>query len=408
MTEDLTHPQPVCSDLTLPDVILALGPDERHTSPSPKSSKNKSSCGLQAVETDRTDWPCHKFILEMYSSYFSALFESEFREYGSSIVFLPRGILSALALEGILHIIYVDWIRAHPSLTIAPSFILFSEPSNHLEHLQDMYLAADYLGMPTIRTMLANRLSDAVHQISCYCPRCACRVPQLFSFTRTFAHTHVTLDRLTTLALQLLTGDPEKAIPTFWVQQELGRLLLLSPDLHEQMSQILIGCLNKCNAIETLHACYTALVSLDSEIESSPWHQPLRQTLRAVHFRVTGIIAANFNFYCSEYPTLLSCIDGINYSFAFLDYLLQQVLEEQMDHSNAGLLYQGIVRHLRTRRSVPHCMEVSAILEKARAMVVSFIAQELSEMRKLGTLNKYDTPTLEILAQGISWCQFVC
>ena len=371
-------------DAAQPNVMLALGPPEQRP-PKPAAAHD---------EQQRTRWTCHKTVLATHSPYFAAMFDGEFRESGASIVFLPPGVFTAPGLDSVLHYMYVNELVLN--VNNAPN-----ETLAKVQLLQDMYAAADYLGMTELKVAVVARLSDCAHQWTCYCSDCRDVVTQLFpySYSRAVNHDDEQMAVISEKTLIVLTQEPDKALHTYWTGRGLADMITVAqPDVGSYLNQQIIGRISRFNAIETLHACFLANKTLAPT--PSDELRPLKSTVAAAQARSTEIIAHYFDFYCSQYPTLLSCIDGITYSFDFLEFLLQQTLQDNMRPHNAPTMYQGIVRDLMCRHAVQHCPQVKLILTDARSAVLRYIMHRLDMVTSCGAFDRLDKAVLIKLAEG--------
>jgi hypothetical protein len=326
--------------------------------------------------TEKNRWSCHKDMLKTSSIYFAAIFNNQFQETDASIVFLPRGIFSSSVLDDIIHFLYTGSINSD-----APS----------LEHVQAIYSAADYLGIETLCTTAHQKLIDATHGLTCYCKSCSVNVPKLLSFVGPQQETRKLSDITLAIIRLLTTQDPEKSLPAFWTSRSLASLLTKTIDMQDYLQDIMLSSLTKGNAIETLHGCFLASQVLES---TASWSDGLNDTLLKMRQASCHILAENFDFYCTLYPKLLSCVDGVIYSFDFLEYLLTFVISEEMTTSNACTFYKGIVRSLLCRHAVHHTPRVKLILESSRDKVVRFIKSNLDEIKSI------DKNIQDALAQG--------
>ncbi|KAI9498194.1 hypothetical protein BDB00DRAFT_867840 [Zychaea mexicana] len=441
-----------CFDNAPPNVMLALGPPEqRQQKPSSNtattittaraacitsSSSNSSSKSSAPFctnsnhpllvassngsdEQQKTRWTCHKKVLAEHSPYFAAMFDGEFSENGASIVFLPPGVFSAIGLDGVLHYMYTSelMLNVNGSLNKAHTIV---------QQLQDMYSAADYLGMIQFRQTVSEHLTEYAHQWTCYCGECRDVVTQLFPYSYARA-VHCDDELMAIIAektLTVLTQEPDKALHTFWTSHGLAEMLTLSqPDVGPYLKQQIIGRISRFNAIETLHACFVANKTFErheqreqrqrqksmiitastttttTTTSGEESYEQLKNTVAGALSRSTDIIAHFFDFYCSQYPTLLSCIDGITYSFDFLEFLLQRTLKDNMKPHNAPIMYQGIVRDLMCRHAVQHCAQVKTILTDARRQVLRYIVDNIELVTKSGAFDRLDKNVLAKLAE---------
>ncbi|KAI9483098.1 MAG: hypothetical protein EXX96DRAFT_476819 [Benjaminiella poitrasii] len=340
------------------------------------------------ADPTRRQWLCHTKVLFNESPYFASLFGENFSESQASVVYLPSSIIDGLAFDNILEYMYTQQIH---------------KPKK-LKDLCEMYCAADYLGMDKLCMQLTKLVIETIHNCTCYCTQCQYNVPELFPFCRTRA---VELQDekmavMTQKVITILANDPEKTLSTFWTSRHMAGLLTqLPPDVSQALSQKVLHRVNKSNAIESLHACFTASNTLSTKDPLLSWAKPLHATLTSVQSRATKIIARHFDFFCREYPALLSCIDGITYSFDFLEYLLLHILEDQMDCSNVGMLYQGIVCDLMSRHAVQYIDQVKHILTVAKVMILHYITRRIGDIRQQGGLDKLEKSVLRQLANDL-------
>jgi hypothetical protein len=370
---------------TQPNVILALGPQ----TDSNNSSPNSSIITTNAVP-EKTNWSCHKDILKSSSNYFDSIFNNKFQEAEASIVFLPRGIFSSSVLDDVLYFMYTKSIQ----ITEETSKDSSDQNLEILEHLQSIYMAADYLGMDDLCSSTHQNIIKLTHGLVCYCHSCTLLIPQLLAFTGPNQQNDPRLHSLTLSILKLLINDPEKTLPTFWSSSALSYLLCQSAEmesLHGYLQDRLLEHVNKNNAIETLHGCFLA-----DRVPLDDW-SPLVHTQKRIQQAGSKLLADHFDFYCTKYPKLLSCVDGITYSFEFLDYLLSSILADHMNEMNACLLYKGIVRNLMCRDNVQRTPEVKLILQKAKTKTIRYIATHLTAIKELEAIDK---TIIEQLAQG--------
>lgn len=114
------------------------------------------------------------------------------------------------------------------------------------------------------------------------------------------------------------------------------------------------------------------------------------------------MVSQNFDFYCTEYPILLSCIDGIGHGFSvdFLEFLLNRILNGGIQDDNAGILYQGIVRDLVGRQQVVKNVAVDGVLVEARQKCVQYLGRRWPQVKAQNGFKKVDKETMRHLADG--------
>ncbi|KAG0184989.1 Dynactin subunit 1 [Apophysomyces sp. BC1034] len=324
---------------------------------------------------------------------------SDFREARASVVFLPRSIFcDSKALDCVFNYMYTEKIE----LQTGNGDVIPQQQA--LDRLENMYIAADYLAMVDLCQAIVDCLCALVHNWSCQCQDCICLIPHLFAFCHSRA-TDYDDERMASLvrtATTVLTHDPDKILHKFWTSRDLAQVLMeqLPVEIHQQLTKQLLKRVGKSNAIESLYACFSASRILETSDPLLSWCRPLHATLASIQSHATRIIARNFDFYCSQYPALLSCIDGITYSFDFLEYLLMHILEDQMDNDNAGLLYEGIVRDLMCRHAVQHHHQVKHILNVAKDLILQYISRHLDQIKDLGRKKAASQALTRTLAIG--------
>lgn len=384
------------------NVIVTLGaqkvPAKRRLSQS-KSPMNKIARGDRCTSVssneledqqeikETTKWPCHTKVLYNESPYFAALFGENFIESKASLVYLPSSIIDSNAFDSIIYYMYKHEINT----------------PKRVEELCNMYSASDYLGMNKLCNQLLESLYEVVHKCLCYCNTCVNNVPELFSFCRirSVEFQDEKMAQMTQRVMTILANDPEKTLSTYWTGRHMAKLLIQLPqDVSQALSQKILYRVNKSNAIESLYACFSASNILSTSDPLLSWSKPLHATLTSVQSKATLIIARHFDFFCCQYPALLSCIDGITYSLDFLEYLLLHILEDQMDTSNVGILYEGVVCDLMSRHAVEYNHQVKHILNVAKVMILCYITRRIGDIRQNGGLDKLEKNVLNLLADG--------
>lgn len=373
------------------NVILALAA----SSNSSRSSSISSTYSVESTASsapEKTRWSCHKDVLISSSKYFNSIFNTKFQEAEASIVFLPRNIFTSSVLDDVLYFMYTKKTTSSRRTT---DDVSESRNLEILDQLESMYMAADYLGIEELCLAIKEELIQLTHGLNCYCSSCTVLIPQLLYFTGPNQHNDPILTKLTHSILKLLINDPEKNLPSFWSSASLHCLFsqtIEMESLHGYLQDRLLEHVNKNNAIETLHGCF---LSQDRVLDHD-WSQ-LLFTQKRIKQVASKLLADHFDFYCTKYPKLLSCVDGVTYSFDFLEFLLSSVLDLQMNASNACLLYKGIVRNLMCRDNVQRTPSVKFILKNAKDKTIRYIATHLNTMKELDTIDKR---VIEQLAHG--------
>lgn len=376
------------------NVILALSANQGSPANSSPTTPDSS------IVPEKTHWACHKDILKSASNYFDAVFNSQFQEAEASVVLLPRGIFSASVLDDILYYMYNKSI--HEDDEEYDEILSDDRNLERLEQLESVYLAADYLSMEDLCLTIKDHVMQLTHGLVCYCHSCTSLIPQLLSFTGPNQQNDPRLCELTHAILKLLIQDPEKTLPTYWSSESMAWLLTETESLHGYLEARLYEHVNKNNAIETLHGCFLSSksraypIDLDNDEKKADHWSLLLCTQKKMRQAGSKLLADHFDFYCTKYPKLLSCVDGITYSLEFLDYLLTCMLNEMNDY-NAISLYKGIVRNLMCRDSVQRTPPVRKILQSAKSKTIRYIATHLTAIKELDTIDKNVT---EQLAQG--------
>lgn len=379
-----------------PNVSLLLRP-EQHTRSEINKTVHVNQTGVRhfgaaaVMEEEKTRWMCHKTILAEHSPYFAAIFRGDFKESDAAIVVMPPGIFTSNSIDGLLHYMYTGELKVNTNGSS-------NKASEATKQLQDMYFAADYLRMAVCCQQIRDRMADMAHNWSCYCDECRDIVIQLFAFTYSRSQQQCLDDEylaeMTDKAITILTHEPDKALHTYWASPLLAKVLNAHPELEHQLARKLLSYISKFNAIETLHACYVVTEC------GNKLYRLLETIVDFAQLRATELIAAHFNFYCSQYPTLLSCIDGISYSFNFLEYLLRQTLESQMNEQNALIMYQSIVRDLMSRHAVQQCNKVRDILRDAREHILHYVVNNAEYIAQHDGFKVLDKNVYQTLVQG--------
>ncbi|KAG0170791.1 hypothetical protein DFQ28_003072 [Apophysomyces sp. BC1034] len=375
-------------------------------------------------------FPVHRFILAARSTYFYAMFCTDFREAGSSTLHLTDDLFSSVTLDVILRYIYTDTISVSSSLIekehLSPLQHRISLKKYSLRVLKKAFYAADYLGhFKSIGLAILNEMTKICHEFKCTCSDCAMLLPSMLLF----AEKNVEAIPAMRPALITMYTDPVQSIPPLWPQKSFAILTssmlplanstdssplsTISSDTRNEttapsnmineISTKLLSNVTKHNAIHVLHSLHLCLSKLRGADPAVTWSRSTYDLLAPVLHYTVGLVSQNFEFYCVEYPILLSCVDNIGHGFSvdFLDFLLKRVLNEGIQDANAGMLYQGVVKHLIGRQEVVQSAAVDGVLIEARQTCIAYIARRWVNIKALGGLSKLQKETLRMLSDDI-------
>jgi hypothetical protein len=417
--EDVKHLVGVAfrNDVTEFTRLELPGLEKNHESSDSQFKRHIETMGRNGVGSDidimidNVHFRVHKFMLSAASPYFNAMFSGDFAEAAAAIIRLPANLFSAECLKSILRYIYTGEIIPFESNTTCPTEHVEPLPNqnitlNHLPpslaakqqtmyQLQRIWIGADYLGMTdTLCAQVLRNMYGILHKLDCVCQDCQSLIPQNLMF----AHKN-SIHSLENTLLKGLLSDPEKSVPTIWAHRHFARELTDS-EMRQRLVAYTVARVHRHNAIQILYACFCASKTLTVKDPFIAWSPPSHSLISSLTSYATRHIAEHFLFFCTEYPTLLSCVDGITYSLDFLEFLLQRLLEDEMVDTNAGVLYQGIVLHLMCREGVQRNLNARSILNVARDMTVKYIERRLPEVKSSGALNGLDSSVLIALAEG--------
>ncbi|KAI9265162.1 hypothetical protein BDA99DRAFT_536649 [Phascolomyces articulosus] len=378
--------------------------------------------------TSSSSYPAHRFILASQSPYFYAMFCTQFREASSSTVHLPGDLFTPITTQVILRYFYSDTLVIPPlrHLPTSPAQRRLTEKKHALRILQQVFPAADYLGhFDTICEAILHEMDRLCHGFKCVCTDCATLLPSMLWF----ADKHVTSIPLLRPALMTLYSDPVHSIAPLWSQQSFAVLvghmaptasslaeytiasIFCNMDNHAstpntlvaELSQQTLDNVTKHNAIHVLHSLHLCLSQIRSANPFPTWSIPALDLLHPILHHTIDMISRNFDFYCVEYPILLSCVDGIGVGFSvdFLEFLLKKILVDGIRDTNAGVLYQGIVRDLVGRQEVVKNVAVDGVLLDARNQCAEYLARRWVQVKAQGGFHKIDKDVMRSLSDDI-------
>lgn len=297
-----------------------------------------------------------------------------------------------------------------------------------LRILQQMFPAGDYLGHgDTLCEAALYEMDLLCHGFKCVCADCAALLPSMLWFADKHAATMPTLRS----ALIALYSEPVHALAPLWSQQPfailVGALALTDESLAEQALLTLFTNNNntsttesglstlidelrkhtlenvtKHNAIHVLHSLHLCLSKLRGSNPFPTWSSSVLDILNPIVHHTVEMVASNFDFYCVEYPILLSCVDGIGHGFSvdFLEFLLNRVLTESIRDANAGILYQGIVRDLIGRQEMVQNVAVDGVLVDARKRCAEYLARRWVQVKAQKGFSRVEKEVMRHLSEG--------
>ncbi|CEP16202.1 hypothetical protein [Parasitella parasitica] len=162
--------------------------------------------------------------------------------------------------------------------------------------------------------------------------------------------------------------------------------------------------ISKHNAVRALHSLHLCLSYLRGADPFPTWSQPVLNILNQFLHYIIDMISNNFDYYCVEYPILLSCVDGIGYGFSvdFLGFVLTRVLTEGIHDANAAVLYQGIVRDLGGRQEMVRNVAMDSVLLDARVKCASYLSKRWMSVKAQDGFANIDKDILKLIAEDIN------
>ncbi|KAI8376134.1 uncharacterized protein BYT42DRAFT_573536 [Radiomyces spectabilis] len=362
-------------------------------------------------------FPAHRFLLAAQSTYFYALFCSDFSEATCAEVRLTDDLFSPVVLDVILHYLYTDSIHVTPSPTTARLTGATQRRLSHKKHilrvLQKVFFAADYLAhFDTISVAALCTMAATCHQFKCTCGDCAALLPSMLSFADNNVNSIPSMRPL----LISHYSDPVHSIASLWAQKPFAILISSiatensasstlaltqeSDTVIKKISDLTLHNVTKHNAIHVLHSLHLCLSQLRGADPIPSWSLPTLDLLDPILHHAVMMVSQHFDFYCVEYPILLSCVDGIGFGFSidFLDFLLKRVLEEGIHDINAGIIYQGIVRDLVGRQEVVKNVALDGVLLEARSKCASYLCRRWLSVKTQGGFSTIDKDVMRQMA----------
>lgn len=386
--------------------------------------------------------PAHRFILASQSTFFYAMFCTDFCESQNRVVQLTDHFFTPMVMQVILHYLYSGFVNVPPPPQLESVFnnngntlsVRSAPPSltkiqklamkkHSLRTLQMTYTAADYLGqMDTLGRAVLQAMSRTCDGFKCLCHDCVRLLPSMLFFVDKKKDDPL----LSPLRANLVTlySDPANAIEHLWSQKPFAILVhsmvpsaasmikMAGPsdaDDHSSTSTLILEIselihvnLTKHNAIHVLHSLHLCFSKLRSADLTPTWSLPTLDLLHPILRSTVTMVSQNFDFYCVEYPILVSCVDGIGcgFSFDFLDFLLKRVLDQGIQDTNAGIIYQGIVKDLIGRQETVRNVALDDVLLNARIQCTAYLARRWLSVKSLGGFRYLEKPTMRQLSLG--------
>ncbi|KAI8986352.1 hypothetical protein BDB01DRAFT_785295 [Pilobolus umbonatus] len=430
-----------------------------------KGTHSEDSPTQPSIE-ENASIPAHRFILASQSPYFYSVFCTEFREASTSSLHLPADLFSPLTLRVILYYLYTDQLILPPipssaqSIKIQKHIARLNEKKHQLRILQKVFLAADFLGhFNTLCKATLAKMSLLCHQFKCTCSDCILLLPSMLLFSDK-NESHVPELRSKLLSLY---ADPMDSLATLWSQKPFCILVnsmstdhpeqphsavaltanknssdaisllfnnsnkishntatspisivvsdhspsdLNSKDLNliSELSERTFSNITKNNSVRVLHSLHLCLSYLRAADPLPTWSHHTLNILNTFVHHTVDVISTNFDYYCVEYPILLSCIDGIGYGFSvdFLGFVLNKVINEGMHDGNAAEIYQNIVRDLGGRQEMVKNVAVESVLLEARIKCAQYISKRWMSIKAEEGFHDLEKETLRVLSEDIN------
>lgn len=174
-------------------------------------------------------------------------------------------------------------------------------------------------------------------------------------------------------------------------------------NLIQEITEKTFANITRHNSVRALHSLHLCLSYLRGADPFPTWSQPTLNILNQFLHSTVDMISSNFDYYCVEYPILLSCVDGIGFGFSvdFLGFVLNRVLTEGIHDGNAAILYQGIVRDLGGRQEIVKNVAVDSVLLDARVKCAQYISKRWMAVKTEGGFLNIEKDILRLLAEGL-------
>ncbi|KAI9302635.1 hypothetical protein BJ944DRAFT_242175 [Cunninghamella echinulata] len=397
------------------------------------------SSSPSSSDNSKTLFSAHRFLLASRSTYFYAMFCTEFLESHHHAICLTDSFFSPIVIQVIFHYLYLDTIfipspfpqyyqqqqQQKHYLTKQQKFTL---KKHHLRVLQLTYDAVDYLGeMNTFGKNIMQAMINLCDGLKCLCHDCALLLPSMLSFIDKKKGKDE--DPHLYNSLIQLYSDPVHAINHLWSQKPFAMLtasmlpsaasLMKSLDpsciaffdeqhqptstmIHE-ITDLTFRHITKHNAIHVLHSLHLCFSKLRSADLIPTWSLPTLDLLSPILQSTVSMVSQNFDFYCTEYPILVSCVDGIGCGFSvdFLEFLLSHILNHGIQDTNAGIIYQGIVKDLIGRQETVKNIALDDVLLNARMKCAEYLSRRWLSVKSLGGFRSLEKAIVRQLSDDI-------
>ncbi|KAI8876580.1 hypothetical protein K501DRAFT_261932 [Backusella circina FSU 941] len=418
------------TDITI-ELVSSMPNHHRVNSPLPSLLSTSPDNHIHPIDLENTSFfTAHRFMLAARSSYFYNMFCTEFQEAFTPTIHLTNDLFNESITDLILTYLYTGKIIVKPlMINIGKKMSPLQHRVEHKKHtlrvIQKSFYAVDYLGESnTLGKALLHEIEELCHSFKCVCNECAVLLPSMLAWSEKHHEMVPKLKR----TLVLLYSDPVHSLANLWSQRPFAHLIQsIVPSASALGEETLTAVMNKeplfrarpsktsiheieermfCNitkhnAIHVLHSLHLCLIQIRSADPSPSWSRPTLDLVNPVLQYTVSMVSQFFDFYCVEYPILLSCVDGIGGGFSvdFLDFLLKHVLNEGLQETNAGVIYQGIVRDMVGRQEVVNNMAVDDVLVKARGSCANYIFKNWTRIKTQGSLLALEKSTLRQLAE---------
>ncbi|KAJ8660821.1 hypothetical protein O0I10_003464 [Lichtheimia ornata] len=382
------------------------------------NTTSTTNAGNETNNNMTHSFPIHRCILAAQSSYFYGMFCKDFSEATSPTVHLPGDIFSASAFRVILSYYYhINTTRLylprdqHHQISLA-------RKKQMLRLLHDAFRGVDYMSPnETVCTAILDAMATLFRgQYKCVCNDCVALLPFMWWFADQYKTQHKACAALRSSLLTLYTDQPQ-SIVLLWPSKYFAVLLDYAPSyVNELESHIDIKKQTAVQWLEHLYMCLQRIRgSGNIRTSATTSNHPALPVIHRLMDSAVQMISNDFCFYCFEYPILLSYVDKVvaasagrrifprqqskhNAAADFMEFLLTRVVQQGMNDSNAGEIYQGIVRDLVGRLEA---IDDHPALLDAKNESTAYLSKRWLEVKAHGGFSKLDRETLRKLSEDI-------